>query len=182
MKIVTIGRGRIGGGLAGIWSKVGHDVITFGRDGGDGSSADVVLIAVPGQAIASALAAVTGIAGKVTIDATNVYGQRSDQFVSQAHEIKSIIGGPTAKSFNTNWALLYDKIGDQRVRPGNLFAADPEAQQITERLIVDAGFDPVFVGDLEHARMLEEHLRLVQTVASAGLGPFFYRMAGPGQL
>jgi hypothetical protein len=57
---------------------------------------------------------VTGIAGKVTIDATNAYGQRPAQFVSQAHEIKSIIGGPVAKSFNTNWAVLYDQIGEQR--------------------------------------------------------------------
>jgi hypothetical protein len=182
MRIVTVGRGRIGGGLARIWSAAGHEVMTFGRDGGDASAADVVLVAVPGQAIAAALANVTGINGKVTIDATNAYGQRSTQFPSQAHEVKSIIGGPTAKSFNTNWASLYEQIGEQRVRPGNLFAADADARQVTEQLIVDAGFDPVFIGDLEHARMLEDHLPLVQAVASAGLGPFFYRMAGPGQL
>lgn len=169
MKIVTVGRGRIGGGLAAIWSKAGQEVITLGRDGGDGSAADVVLIAVPGQAIAQALANITGIAGKVTIDATNAYGERPGEFTSLAHQIKSIIGGSTAKSFNTNWAVIYDQIGAQRARPGNLFAAD-------------AGFDPVFVGDLERARMLEDHLSLVQAVASAGLGPFFYRMASPGQL
>jgi predicted dinucleotide-binding enzyme len=182
MKIVTVGRGNIGGGLAGIWSKAGHEVITLGRDGGDGSAADVVLVAVPGSAIAAALANVTGIAGKVTIDATNVHGQRSAPFASQAHEVKSIIGGPTAKSFNTNWALIYDRIGEQRVRPSNLFAADPDARQVTEQLIVDAGFDPVYLGDLDRAPMLEDHLKLVQAVAAAGLGPFFYRMAGPGQL
>jgi predicted dinucleotide-binding enzyme len=182
MKIVTVGRGRIGGGLAGIWSKAGHEVITLGRDGGDGSAADVVLVAVPGPAIAAALANVIGIGGKVTIDATNAYGQRTDQFVSQAHEVKSIIGGPTAKSFNTNWAVLYDQIGEQRVRPSNLFAAEPDARQVAERLIVDAGFDPVFVGDLEHARMLEDHLPLIQAIDHAGFGPFFYRMANPGQL
>jgi predicted dinucleotide-binding enzyme len=182
MKIVTVGRGRIGGGLASIWSKGGHEVTTLGRDGGDGSAADVVLVAVPGQAIAEALANVTGIAGKVTIDATNAYGERSGEFPSQAHEIKSIIGGPTAKSFNTNWAMNYDEIGTQRVRPGNLFAADAEARDAAEQLIVDAGFDPVFVGDLDRARMLEDHLQLVQAVAAAGLGPFFYRMARPGHL
>lgn len=182
MDIVTVGRGRIGGGLARIWSDAGHKITTLGRDGGDGSAADVVLVAVPGQAIAAALANVTGIAGKLTIDATNAYGERSGEFPSQAHQIKSIIGGPTAKSFNTNWAMIYDQIGAQRVRPGNLFAADAEARQVTEQLITDAGFDPVFVGDLDHARMLEDHLALVQAVASAGLGPFFYRMAAPGQL
>jgi predicted dinucleotide-binding enzyme len=182
MKIVTVGRGRIGGGLARLWSDAGHEVTTFGREGGDGSAADVVLVAVPGPAIAAALANVTGIGGKTAIDATNAYGERSGEFTSLAHEVKSIIGGPTAKSFNTNWAAIYDQIGAQRVRPGNLFAADPDARQVTEQLIADAGFDPVFIGDLEHARMLEDHLPLVQAVASAGLGPFFYRMAGPGQL
>jgi len=182
MKIVTVGRGRIGGGLAGMWSKAGHEVVTLGRDGGDGSAADAVLVAVPGPAIAAALANMTGITGKVTIDATNAYGQRSARFASQAHEIKSIIGGPTAKSFNTNWASLYDQIGQQRVRPSNLFATDPEARQVAEQLIVDAGFDPVYAGDLEHARLLEDHLPLIQAVANAGLGPFLYRMASPGQL
>jgi hypothetical protein len=121
----------------------------------------------------------TGIVGKVTIDATNAYGQRSAQFASQAHEVKSIIGGPTAKSFNTNWAVLYDEIGQQRVRPSNLLPADPDARQVTDQLIVEAGFDPVFVGDLEHARMLEDHLLLIQAIDHAGFGPFFYRMAQP---
>ena len=182
MKIVTVGRGRIGGGLAAMWSKAGHEVATLGRDGGDGSAADVVLVAVPGPAIAAALANVTGIAGKVTIDATNTLGQRSAQFASLAHEVKSIIGGPTAKAFNTNFAVLYDHLGQQQPRPSNLLAADPDARKVAEQLIVDAGFDPVFVGDLAHARLLEDHLRLIQAVASAGLGPFFYRMAGPGRL
>ncbi|MCW2506370.1 MAG: oxidoreductase, coenzyme f420-dependent:6-phosphogluconate dehydrogenase, NAD-binding, partial [Actinomycetia bacterium] len=70
MDIVTVGRGRIGGGLARIWSDAGHKVTTLGRDGGDGSAADLVLVAVPGHAIAAAVANVTGIAGKLTIDAT----------------------------------------------------------------------------------------------------------------
>ena len=182
MKIATVGRGRIGGGLAALWTRAGHEVVSFGRDGGDGSDADVVLVAVPGQAIAQALATVTGIRGKVTIDATNAYGERQGGFASLAHQVKSIVGGPTAKSFNTNWAVLYEQIGAQRVRPGNLFAADTEAREVTERLSADAGLDPVFLGDLEYARMLEDHLRLVQAVGSAGLGPFFYRMARPGQL
>ena len=182
MKIVTVGRGRIGGGLAAIWSAAGHEVVTLGRAGGDGSAADVVLVAVPGQTITEALAKVTGITGKVTIDATNAHGERDGGFASLAHQVKSIIGGPTAKSFNTNWAVIYDQIGTQRVRPTNLFAADAEAREVTEQLIADAGFDPLFLGDLERARMLEDHLMLVQAVASAGLGPFFYRMAAPGRL
>jgi hypothetical protein len=35
--------------------------------------------------------------------------------------------------------------------PSNLFAADDGAREVTERLSRDAGYDPVFVGGLEHA-------------------------------
>lgn len=34
MKVVTIGRGHIGGGLAALWRKAGHQVTELGRDGG----------------------------------------------------------------------------------------------------------------------------------------------------
>jgi hypothetical protein len=74
MKIFMLGRDRIGAGLAAIWSRAGHEVITLGHDGGDGSAADVILVAVPGSAIAAASANVTGIAGKMTIDSANAYG------------------------------------------------------------------------------------------------------------
>src|SRR5437667_9666213 len=104
MKIVTIGRGNIGGGLAKLWRKAGHDVIELGRDGGDASEADAVLVAVPSGEIANALAKVTGLEGKVVIDATNAFGGRNEQFESLAHEVKSITGGPVAKAFNTNFA------------------------------------------------------------------------------
>jgi len=40
----------------------------------------------------------------------------------------------------------------QRVRPSNLSICDDGAQEVTERLIRDAGFDPVCVGfDANHA-------------------------------
>lgn len=49
MKIATIGRGTIGGGLADLWRAAGHDVEELGPDGGDVSDTDVVLVAVPGE-------------------------------------------------------------------------------------------------------------------------------------
>ena len=35
MKIVTIGKGNIGGGLGKLWRNAGHDVTELGREGGD---------------------------------------------------------------------------------------------------------------------------------------------------
>ncbi|HKN41185.1 MAG TPA: dinucleotide-binding protein, partial [Acidimicrobiia bacterium] len=80
-----------------------------------------------------------------------------------------------------NYAALYDEIGKQRVRPSNLFAADLEARPITEQLIRDAGYDPVFLGGLEAARLVEDYLLIGMAVGNR-VGPYFYRMAAPGEL
>jgi predicted dinucleotide-binding enzyme len=179
MNIAVIGRGNVGGGLAERWRAAGHDVQEIGGDGGDASAADVVLVAVPGAEIADALAKVSGAAGKVTIDATNAVRGRNDEFESLAHEVKSILGGPTAKSFNLNFAAIYGEIDAQPERPANLYAAEDDARQVTEQLIRDAGYEPVYAGGLDKARALEEHLALMFAVNQAGLGPFFYRMWSP---
>ena len=85
MNIAVIGRGNVGGGLAKLWRGAGHEVTEIGKDGGDASSADVVLVAVPSAAIAAALGKVEGVGGKVAIDATNHFqGERPD-FDSLAH-------------------------------------------------------------------------------------------------
>ena len=182
MKITVIGRGNVGGGLARVWRDAGHEVQELGRAGGDASDADVLLVAVPGPEIANALDRVSGIEGKVTIDATNVIRGRNEDFESNAHEIKSIVGGPTAKSFNLNFANVYDQIGVQRVRPSNIYCADADARELTEQLIRDAGYEPVDLGGLDRARMSEDSLPLLFAVNQAGLGPFFLRFARPGEL
>jgi len=178
----VIGRGNVGGGLAKRWRAAGHEVQELGRDGGDASDADVILVAVPSAEIADALGKVSGLEGQVTIDATNAFRGRNESFESNAHEIKSIVGGPTAKSFNLNFAAVYDEIDAQRVRPSNLYAAEDGARETTEQLNRDAGYDPVSVGDLDKARLMEDSLALIFAVSQAGLGPYFYRFAKPGEL
>jgi predicted dinucleotide-binding enzyme len=116
------------------------------------------------------------------IDATNAYGGRDERFESLAHEIKSIVGGPVAKSFNVNFATLYDQIDEQRATPGNFYAAEDGAREVTEQLIRDAGYDPVSIGGLENARLVEDQLSLIMAVNQAGLGQVFYRYARPGEL
>jgi 8-hydroxy-5-deazaflavin:NADPH oxidoreductase len=182
MKITVIGRGNVGGGLAKRWRAAGHEVQELGRDGGDASEADVLLVAVPSGSIAEALGKVSGIEGKTAIDATNAFRGRDESFESLAHQVRSIVGGPAAKSFNLNFAAVYDEIDAQRVRPSNLYAADDEAREVTEQLIRDAGYDPVYAGGLDQARLLEDTLALLFAVNQAGLGAHFYRFAPPGQL
>jgi predicted dinucleotide-binding enzyme len=182
MKITTVGRGNIGGGLAKRWQAAGHEVTTLGRAGGDASEADVILVAVPSGSIAEALGNVTGIEGKIAIDATNAYTGRDERYESLAHEVKAATGAPVAKAFNVNFAALFDQVDSQSSRPGNFYAADDEAREVVEQLTRDAGYDPINVGGLENARLLEDQLRFVMAISQAGLGRFFYRYAAPGQL
>jgi predicted dinucleotide-binding enzyme len=88
--------------------------------------------------------------------------------------VKSITGGPVAKAFNLNFAALYDQIDAQPERPGQLYAADDDAREVTEQLIRDAGFDPVYGGSLDNARALEDFL-----AAFAADGRSFYRFWKP---
>jgi predicted dinucleotide-binding enzyme len=178
MNITTIGRGNIGGGLAKRWRAAGHDVQELGRDGGDASSADVVLVAVPGGEIGSALGKVTGLDGKVAIDATNFFQGERPPYPSLAHQVKAIVGGPVAKAFNLNFAVLYDRIDEQAERPSQVYCADEEAREVTEELIRAAGFEPIGAGDLESARALEDALGVVLALSRAG-GQVFTRYWRP---
>jgi 8-hydroxy-5-deazaflavin:NADPH oxidoreductase len=178
MNITTIGRGNIGGGLARLWEQAGHDVTTLGRDGGDASDADVVLVAAPSGSISEALGRVTGLDGKIAIDAANAFHGRDERYESFAHEVKAHTNGRVAKAFNANFGALYDRIGEQRVRPSCLYAAESGAREVTEQLIRDAGYEPVSVGGIENARALEDFVPGVL----AQVGQVFYRFAPPGEL
>src|SRR5512142_1898170 len=101
MRITVVGRGNVGGGLARLWQRAGHTVSALGSEGGDASGADVLVVAVPSTTIAAALGKVRGIQGKMTIDTTNALHGRTTEFASLAHEVKSLVGGPTAKSYNS---------------------------------------------------------------------------------
>jgi 8-hydroxy-5-deazaflavin:NADPH oxidoreductase len=182
MKIAVVGKGNIGGGLADRWERAGHDVVArIGKEGGDVSDAEAVLVAVPGGAVADALENVRGIEGKTVIDATNLVGtEPPDGYASNAEYIKSVTNGPTAKSFNLNFARLFDQIDSAKSKPGNLFVADDEARAVTEQLISDAGYDPVYAGELANAHIQEQFLKLL--FASAKSGPVFYRFAPPDEL
>jgi hypothetical protein len=182
VNIAVIGKGNVGGGLADRWEKAGHDLQRLGRDGGDVGDAEVVLIACPGSAVPGVFESVSGLDGKTVIDATNLIGaQPPDGFASNAQFIKSRTGGPTAKSFNLNFAAIYDKIAEQRQTPGNIWCGDADAREVVERLNRDAGYDPIYAGGLENAALTENALQFFFAIAQAGMGQFFYRMAPPDQ-
>lgn len=183
MKVAVLGRGNVGGGLADLWEKAGHEVTRIGREGGDVSDVEAVLVAVPGGAIVQALDNVQGLEGKTVIDATNLAGVDPPAgFSSNAEFVKSRTNGPTAKSFNLNFAALYDRISEAGSTPSNLWCGDEEARQVVEQLNRDVGYEPVYAGPLENAAAQENFLKVMFGINQGGMGRFFYRMAPPEQL
>lgn len=177
MRIAAFGNGNVGGGLADLWERAGHQVTRLGRDGGSVADADVVLVAVPGGSIAEALDLLTGFEGKTVIDATNRIGVSApDGFASNAEFVKSKTGGPTAKSFNVNFAPLYGRLREARVKPSNLWCGDEEAREVVEQLNRDVGYDPVYTGPLENAARQESIIDLIFAIAE-GMGEYVYRFA-----
>lgn len=182
MRLAVFGRGNVGGGLADLWERAGHQVTRLGRDGGDVSQADAVVIAVPGGAMAEALDKLQGLEGKTVIDATNRFGVDPPAgYDSNAEFVKARTNGPTAKSFNINFARLYPRLDEARSKPSNLWCGDDEAQPIVEQLTRDAGYEPVRVGTLDMAGAQEDMIRVIVAIAKTA-GPYCYRMAPPEQL
>jgi 8-hydroxy-5-deazaflavin:NADPH oxidoreductase len=157
MKIAVIGKGKIGGTLGSKWRAAGHAVVYGARDGsGEGpggapvrsiadalKNADVVLVAVPGQAVPDVVSGQgAALAGKVVIDAVNRMG--AQEFDSRALIAAAAPSARYVRAFNSlGWENFADPV------PGTnlFFAADPEARAVAEELISNIGLEPVFVGD-----------------------------------
>jgi len=93
--------GRSAEGSRRVGGNAGLVVTELGPGGGDASDADAVLVAVPSGAIDDALSKVTGLEGKVVIDATNdfdgineygPFGRRDESFPSLARRDGTFLG------------------------------------------------------------------------------------------
>jgi hypothetical protein len=157
MKIAVIGTGNIGSTLGGRWRAAGHDVVYGSRSGsGEGpggapltsvadalAGADVVLLAVPGPAVAGVAAANgTALAGKVVIDAANRIGE--PEVNSRAAIVAAAPQAQYVRAFNT---LGWENFADPPAGAAMFFAADPGARPVAEELITAVGLEPVFAGD-----------------------------------
>ena len=85
------------------------------------------------------------------------------------------------KSFNVNFASLYDRLGEARVRPSNLWCGDDEARDVVEQLNRDAGYDPVRTGAIDNAAAQEGLIDVILAIGEA-IGPYVYRFAPIDQL
>jgi 8-hydroxy-5-deazaflavin:NADPH oxidoreductase len=157
MKIAVIGTGNIGGTLGRRWLAAGHELAYGSRAAsGEGpggapqmpvgdalAGAEVVVLAVPGGAVADVVAANgAALAGKVVIDAVNRIGEPE---VNNPAAIAA--AAPQARyvrAFNT---LGWENFAEPLPGTALFFAADPSARPAAEELITAVGLEPVFVGD-----------------------------------
>ena len=182
MRIAILGAGRIGGNAARMWSRTGHDVlISFSRDPdrlraraadlGDhvGAAtpddavavADVVMLAVPWDAIDEALGQARELAGKVVIDATNPFGSTAKPATGQTvaqFNARRMPGARYVRAFNTLTSSFQAAASS---RPSNeravvfLCGDYPEAKRVVGNLIEDAGFAAVDLGSTADAAVME---------------------------
>jgi predicted dinucleotide-binding enzyme len=136
---------------------------------------EVVMLTVPLKAIpdlARDLAPL--LTGKVVLDTGNAYEQRDGERAQEAtrHPRGSagwaaamFPGARWVKAFNTVYYKVLEseahRKGDQVGIP--LSGDDKEALEVAARLVRDAGFDPVSVGDLSRGREFEPNTRPYNT-------------------
>ena len=175
MRIAVIGTGKIGSTLGGKWLAAGHEVIYGARSAGQPgpggaptetvadavASADVVVFAVPGPAVAEVAAALgSGLAGKVVIDAANRMGQ--SEVNSHAAITAAAPDARYVRAFNTlgweNFATPTFAHGER----ADLFFAGPDGptRGSVERLIADVGLRPVWVGGADQVETVDGVTRL----------------------
>lgn len=185
LRIGIIGTGRIGGGLARHWVKAGHEVLMSSRNPDElralaaelgprarvgtpreaAAFSNIVLVSVPyaampqvGQDFAKELT------GKIVLDTSNpvenrdgamaVEAQRKGAGVATAEFLK---GTRVVRAFN---CLPAASLANQSNRQPERIAVpvggdDADALAVVQRLVRDAGFDPVLVGSLAESRRFD---------------------------
>ncbi|WP_333840896.1 NADPH-dependent F420 reductase [Pelomicrobium sp.] len=185
LKIGIIGTGRIGGTLAELWAKAGHELVISSRHpeqlealaerlgpktrvGTPAEAAafgEVVLISVPYGALPQVgRDYATQLQGKVVLETGNPFPHRDG---AMAHEARRkgtgvasaqwLPGVRLVRAFST---IPHHALRSEAHRPGERVAVplagdDPQALEIAARLVEDAGFEPVVVGPLARASQFD---------------------------
>jgi predicted dinucleotide-binding enzyme len=197
LKIGIIGTGRIGGALARHWVNAGHEVFMSSRHPQElealakelgprahvgqpreaAAFGSVVLVSVPYGAMPQiGMDFAAELAGKVIIDTSNPVAnrdgpqvpewQRKGAGVSTAELLKN---HRVVRAFNCiPAASLAGRANRQPERIAiPIGGDDPAAIAIAERLVRDAGFDPVMIGTLAETRQFDLGQPLAQGNLSA---------------
>lgn len=183
MRIGVVGTGRVGGTLAAVWAKAGHELMLSSRTLDDdralaaklGANAragtpreaaafgDVILISVPYHALPELGKSLADlIRGKIVIDTCNPFVSRDGDIATWAGEkgaglasAELLRGARIVRAFNAIGHARMATAHDQPGRIGMPIAGDDaEAIAIASRLIRDIGYEPVLIGGLAMGKHL----------------------------
>jgi 8-hydroxy-5-deazaflavin:NADPH oxidoreductase len=185
LRIGIIGTGRVGGALATHWTKAGHEVLMSSRHPEElrplatslGARArvgtpkeaaafgEVVLVSVPYAAIPDiGRENAAALKGKVVIDTSNPVENRDGAMALAAQKkgagvatAELLPGARVVRAFNCiPAASLANNANRQPERIAiPIGGDDAQALAVAERLVRDAGFDPVVVGSLAQTRQFD---------------------------
>ncbi len=176
--VTIVGSGSVGRAIGGGLAAVGHAVTYAVRDTADARhadlprvapigeaarGADVVVLAVPADAVAATVPALGLAPGQVVLDATNaVRTPVPDGFATLGAFVASLVpaGVHVAKAFNT---VGVEHLRGGRTPQGGVFlpvAGDAEAVAAALTLADELGYDAVSLGGPERIAMVEDHARL----------------------
>jgi 8-hydroxy-5-deazaflavin:NADPH oxidoreductase len=201
MKIGILGAGNVGAALARVWVSKKHEV-AFGvpdpkgdrvkkalaglggtaRAGTNAEAAafgEVLAPAVPWPAAQDAIAKCGNLAGKIVVDCVNPLSgdykslaighstSAAEQVAGWAH------GARVVKAFNTIGAGNFGNADFSGQRADGFYCGDDDAAKgVVKTLIGDAGLNPVDVGPLRNARLLEPLAMLwIDLALNQGWGP-----------
>jgi predicted dinucleotide-binding enzyme len=182
LRIGIIGAGHIGGTLAALWVSSGHEVMISSRHPDQlqglarslgprahvgtpheaAAFGDVVVVSVPYGALPQIGRDLKSeLAGKIVLDTGNPYPQRDGEMAVEARakgtgvaSAEYLPGVRLVRAFN---AINSGDLRSEAHRKGAAVAIplagdDPQALQVAQQLVKDAGFEPVVVGPLSRAR------------------------------
>jgi len=185
MRIGIIGTGNIGGALARHWVAAGHEVLMSSRHPEEleplaaelgpraragtvaeaAAFGDVILLSVPYAAVPEiGRDHADALRGKIVLDTSNPVERRDGPMAIEAQQKGA---GPASAEFlaGTRLVRAFNCIPAARLRneanrtPERIAIPiagdDAEALEVAERLVHDAGFDAVVIGDLEDSRLFD---------------------------
>jgi predicted dinucleotide-binding enzyme len=184
MKIAIIGLGNVGRALARGFTKTAHKLVLGARNPGDAvakalaaetkaelaapaeaaKSAELIILALPWNAVESAAKGLGDLSGKIVIDCTNPLGmiggalQLTVGYTTSGGEMVAgwLPGAHVVKTLNQVGAEIMADNANLSVRPVMFMAGDnAEAKSRVATVLADLGFEPLDAGDITKARLLE---------------------------
>jgi predicted dinucleotide-binding enzyme len=138
----------------------------------------VIVLAIPWSGVQKTLQNIGDFAGKILIDPTNPFKgmQLSIGFTTSAGEevAKFAKNARVVKAFNTcGWKIMANPVFGNEKADMYIAGDDAVAKKVVCDLAADLGFEPVDVGPLSQARLLEPMAQLwVHLAYAANWGPY----------